>query len=696
MPGSSAGFVSDVLPIPTELKRLRKVYRGLVNSVSPTLLSAALSNASLSTSLDARAEASPSPPPLPSDTTARVDNLMARVALDYSRWWEIADVLINLADGAEEDEKEGGSENGIRRERCKSEQTIGTGSPPRQCQDLLAELHVFQSQASNNLDSEGTHTPAKGSGPQMGTVDSAPSSTKQVASVLASPKMLSTPVQHRKLPQVSRSFSTSSLSPPSAQAARSLHVEEGLSYSNSSNGRSITTTCEDQSLSLSERQLSILRGMLKPPSTPTMSPRSRSVDSSPARTPSITSLSPRSHLFLNGLIPLTPFKPATGASASSSITSLKRRTSMKSGHIIITSLPSSTRTEQIRAASPIPDSPPFHISNMLPSPEHTMHSTPTNSTASLEHRPTTSRSISGQTDTTKSSSINSGASISKSSPSTPAVRKGRLRQASRAGMLGIRDFLKTFNARRNTLEGSTTVQAVDPEMDSSQQHEEADSTDRVAEPETVDTREHSPRQIRARPLPQEASSLSHCKNGSNSSSEEEEDWDRHSSEEEEASQHLPRSDTQATVMPAAHHVQAKATHTSSGLGGTGIPDTAEACTPLRQAKKSSNQKSLLRHRTLSTKSNATSSTVVQYASVLDTARDRGRLVAPRPKTSHAEQHQPRTSPAAFQGTQRTITEDCNIRMTETKLAMTSEAMPILLAKIKEVKEHCATCVTELR
>lgn len=678
---------------------MRKVYRGLVNSVSSTLLSINLSNASPLTSLDARAEASPSPPPLPSDTTARVDNLMARVALDYSRWWEIADVLINLADGAEEDEQEGGTENGNMRERCKSEQNIGSGSPPRLCQDLLADLHVSQSQASNNLDGENTYTPVKSSGPETEDTDSATNSTKQVTTVLASPKMLSTPVQHRKMPPLTRPFSTSSLSPPSAQAVRLLPREEALSYSTSSNGRRATTTCEDQSLSLSERQLSILRGMLKPPSTPTMSPGSRTVDSSPARTPSITSLSPRSHLFLNGLIPLSPFKPPTGSSASSSITSLKRRTSMKSGHIIITSLPSPTRTDHIRAVSPIPDSPPFHISNMLPSPEHTMHSTPTNSTVSLDHRPATSRSTSGQTDITKSSSLNSRASISRSPPSTPAVRvrKGRLRQASRAGMLGIRDFLKTFNARRNTLEGSTTVQAVDPETDSSEQQDEAaDSKGRLAEPEDVDAREHSLRQARASSLPQEASSFTHGKNGSNGSSEKEEDWDRHSSEEEEPSQRLPRSDTQATVMPATQHVHAQATHSSSGLGGTVIPDVTEGCTPLRQAKKSSHQKSLLRHRTLSTNSNATTNTVVQYASVLDTVRDGRQLVAPRPKTSHAEQHQPRTAPATFNGTQRPTTDDCNIRMTDTKLAMTSEAMPILLAKIMEVKEHCATCVTELR
>lgn len=199
---------------------------------------------------------------------------------------------------------------------------------------------------------------------------------------------------------------------------------------------------------------------------------------------------------------------------------------------------------------------------------------------------------------------------------------------------------------------------------------------------------------------EEVALAKHTSRESNGSSEEEEDWDRHSSEEEgqDSTRDLPRSDTQATVMPVSHRGQIRADKDTPGT----------ISTPARGPCKQTHLiEDLTRARTSSTQSSSSLNTVIQYASVPPSFEISKSFNVPcqRPKTSHVEQsqresqhaqRQPHSAPNNGNLRRSTGTSTLNTAVSTAKLAMTSEAMPVLLAKIREAKEHCSTCVTELR
>lgn len=721
-----------------ELKRLRKVYRSLVTTDRMSLDMSSNLSAKVSSSTGTRADASPSPPPVPVDTSARVDNLMTRVAMDYRKWWEIADVLINLADGAEEDDTSDGKGKSPTRERCKSEMTVSSVSPPKQNRELpspsIPPSKVTHAEALASTEiAEGPNT-TRNSSQQEGRQNVHQSSTTQSLSP-PSHTLLSTPI-HRKLPALSRSYSTSSLSSPTSSPATPARLTNRSSSAATSEGHTHTDN-ENPSTTLSERQLHILRGMLNPPPGSSFSSPifARSAESSPARTPSITSISPRSHLFANGLVPISHFTTAgldsrrgssvsafssTSTSSSSLVSPLRRRASVKKGHVIITSLEKYDGDEQllsVRSPSPIPDSPPFHISNMLPSPELPDASSTSPKLLTPQIRPTTSRSTSGQTSTT--SQADSSESSSKSLPSTPFIRKGRLRQASRSGMFGIRDLLKTFSSRRNTLEGSTTVHLgeADTSLTSDPTAEEESvvntSTGELTSPSVNggQTDKFEDPQIVASSANQERtkdSDISHT-NTSSSDEEEEEDWDKRSSDDEDRHQSLPRSDTQATVVPQSSvHAPQQASNnaTTRALSDVSARRTnPNACgTPVRRS--SSRSRTTSRARKESATSSSSLGTVVHVSTpggVDNAPKNRVSLEA-GPGNSATKS----TLPSSIQAAPPEVTPKCpriipsadsntsSSNASDMKLVMTSEAMPALIAKITEVKQHCATCVTELR
>lgn len=709
-----------------ELKRLRKIYRGLLTSDQTTNRLSCSIDASEHTndSSEDSSETSASPPPIPTDATARVDNLMARVAIDYQKWWEIADVLINLAEGAE-DGQDGdgqGQRNSLSRERCRSE--IVVPSIPDAARngptDSPLESQVSTAMASSILR-------------EKKTINS--KNVVQTHSSLSPPSrnLLSTSVQ-RRAPHLIRSHSTSSLSPQGSSPATPARFTGHNAYTSFSEG--ITADGQHQSeesSSLSERQLQILRGMLDPhhsrrsPASPIST---RSVDSSPARTPSITSISPRSHLFVNGLVPLSPFtsresnnnRPRSSSSAFSSISAsstssfvspLRRRASAKKGHIIIkTVVDSDSRVEEndrlsFRGNSPIPDSPPFHVSNMLPTPmictigECTVDlpSNPQNYLITTTNTSPLSSTRRNTTDETPFSKIDNALSIlGTSRPSTPPIlRKSKFRQASRLGIIGIRDFWKTFNngnnnsissTRGNAMEGSTVLPSVEGndndalaepsiiptekgnESDCSMVLESVQSENDAREREataSLGKKSRSQEEAVVEEKTQGKDTLS-TKMGDGSSDDEDEDWDKRSSDEE--NNQLPRSDTQATVVPSSLPLQNRGT-------GDGLSNTAS----------STSEGVNHRSRTQSATSTASVGTVVHHPSPrMDTlstghSNERGSIEFKAGK--------PNARP----------TEDSLASSTSTsnpKLALTSEAMPALLAKVMEVKQHCATCVTELR
>lgn len=726
--------------MPSELKRLRKVYRGLVSSAAPSALSTSINSKTGSHEVN---EASPaSTPALPEDTTARIDNLMARVAVDYKKWWEIADVLINLADGAEaeeginEDEQQ--REENTERERCKSEQTSSLTFPSEISRDLRAqEQDVIAGFQASKIALQAGEDPSEHR--QEGMSISVHKSQSQA---------VSTPVQ-RKFPQLTRSLSASSLSPPSAHVSHTLIVTANLSTSTSIS-EDHCSNLEDHSNTLSERQLDILRGMLNPsvglPSTPSnTSMTSRSADNSPARSPSITSISPRSQSYMHRLIPLTPFlsstsstslsyspvqRPHTSAGAnitpsssstSSSMINLKRRNSTKkSGHIVIANLPphssrmDKVKAEEERGSSPIPDSPPFHISNMLPTPEHTMPYSPSSPSHIQQQRPAVSRSTSLST-STKTFAVSSSSSGISSPPQTPLLRRGRFRAASRAGILGLRDFLKGFNssghgssARKSTVEGRATAECVEDDAEAG--ITDKDMPERIEQTSISDStliknQGHlnlskqalcdSPPRISRRNAENDQNAANIGSQSSNSSSSsEEEDWDRHSSDEDmskEAEGSLPRSDTQATIMPLSTKNQAILCHLKGGRELNSEPHQSQDEQNLQ-----STSDQYCNHST------STLGTVVQYATVSVGQGDQASVYP-------MNQGEPRSAPivagASLESQDKnkvrlsiSASASSNTRsdMKAKELVMTSEAMPVLLAKIIEVKEHCSTCVTELR
>lgn len=129
------------------------------------------------------------------------------------------------------------------------------------------------------------------------------------------------------------------------------------------------------------------------------------------------------------------------------------------------------------------------------------------------------------------------------------------------------------------------------------------------------------------------------------SSGEEEDWDRRSSDEEQSK--VPHSST-ATTLPSA-------------LGS------------LPSMSPTQNTKAAMVDRSES----ITMRTCAISASSVDTGT----------KASDEDLPRARGEPGMSSGLRI---------LSDTKLALTSEAMPALLAKVMEVRQNCATCITKLR
>jgi hypothetical protein len=477
--------------------------------------------------------------------------------------------------------------------------------------------------------------------------------------------------------------------------------------------------------------------MLNPHNSHSLSfPSSRSADNSPARTPSMTSISPRSHLFTNGLVPLSPStsrqsssspisttSPSSSPFSSTLVSPMRRRASVKKGHVVIASVQTLEDEDgrlKVRAISPIPDSPPFHVSNMLPSPicSPLSESAPSHSPA-MSSRPTTSRSTSGQTASSTGNATSLSLLTSKSPPSTPILRKGRLRQASRAGMLGIRDFLKTFNTtRRNAADDPNPDISLSTSEGTSQfiplekrghpanaEGEDSDqSTNRTMSKE-VDANKNRVKQ--STPSCSQRNGSNTTSPRSNASSEEEEDWDRRSSDEEEAGRAILRSDTQATLMPfstsgRSHTVEGErspflgdSARTDVAIVSSGVADV-ECSNPLLSRASTHH----CRERTESATSKTSTGTVVVHlfeqctSTILHPVHAKaGATQLNRERASHNVTQRPLNhSQTTYTAKVSTDTPTAAI----TKLALTSEAMPALLAKVTEVKMHCSTCVTELR
>jgi hypothetical protein len=700
------------------------------------------------TSSPQQSEHSPGPASLPTGTSERVDDIMSRVALDYHKWWEIADVLINLADGAEEDNEE---QEELRasvneRQRCRSEIAPGSKTPPKISRELQspdkAGSHISPVEAKDGDDTAITRS-------EILLDQAKEQSSKAIegqsvtVSTISSPQLVS-PIM-RSSPHLSRSYSTSSLSSPSSllRQARSSQMTMATSISlvrQGDEGKSMEVN--RNSTNLSERQLEILRGMLSPNTTISSSsssispsPMIRSVSAFASTSPIYSppspgiNFSPKSQSFGLNLAPLSPLggqhRPHTAISTmstSSSLSSLRRRASgvkSKSGCIAV-SVPANAEEEEDEVSqhftgsrrsrhtpSPLPESPPFHVSNMLPTPEGFIPPRPgghTRRISLLPLRSPSSRSTSATTQTQSPVALQSGLDDSNrqqmkeggdiSLPGTPLMRKGRLR-------LGIRDFLKTFNSRRGTPAEDMSVSSISPSGDVSLQAENYEMDLSVTEEEEASKRNHQSTEEILESTPtkvdrfltklEEAQRLTTSQSShdspfsggrsdidsstrgsphSSDEEEEEEDWDRHCSDGDgEADRlstcHLPRSDTQMTIKPARRERCSTAGATTHTPGSSSSPRPGGGsglCTPVRPCHAGA-PTSVLRARTYSTNPN---SNVTIGLAAFNTGQDVG-----------ADHHLQQNAAA-------------------TKLVMTSEAMPTLLAKILEVKQHCATCVTELR
>ena len=301
------------------------------------------------------------------------------------------------------------------------------------------------------------------------------------------------------------------------------------------------------------------------------------------------------------------------------------------------------------------------------------------SSSSLETPTARQRQESGKSKADTASSSEGGGGGKKS--------KNRLREVSRAGMQGIRDFLKALTKSGASLtveepaltNSSPSIRFADPPMAVAVRRAEGSTpvrpdlsmTRRVVSDSPIGSIRHSCRQqhlghqhtpIRGNRLSAalmssnaKGSPLSLAsRSGSGTSSDEEEDWDRHSSddEDEEEDQHrsrdgegqLLRSDTQATILASS----------SSALpNAAGLPEK-----PSRGPY------------------------------VLDKGRRR-KSDGPIPAGTGSGR-------VATSTTTTTLRLSADSWQQGTKLVMTTEAMPTLLAKIDEVKLHCASCVTELR
>lgn len=793
-----------------------------------------VSHFSSSTSTQDRGEWSPSPPPLSPDAAAKMDNLMARVAFDYRQWWEIADVLIKLADGAEDDD-DSLALTSPRRERCHSEMTYSSNSPPKT--SFGGELQDLDPQPSES-------TPIKQklqrtSNNEIDKLEQTSSATSHIKTP-PSPRLLS-PVS-AATPVLTRSYSTSSFTPTASirRKTRTSNLHESTLSSmstldspdtpSSPGGQSRERTRSNQegnTTSLSERQLEILRGMLLKPSmhiplTPSMSITSAGGGSTPnSPVPSFSATSTRSNPSLSGSVnrknfdggvkaSFTPISPLNsrekmqGVSSqsstltnSTSISSLRAKSNGKSGYIALSKIPTSDSTgfadnenaqNVADTASSLADiMSPFHVSTMVPllpsqpqSPPEEKQSQILNASPKSRQSPLSSNNNKSLLKGKNREGTDTAANMSSqsTSSSTPTnVRRGRLRQASRAGMLGIRDFLKTLNSSAPSSSSSTSgasnsapysseLSKGGPGTDLSRNGDIPErsiigsnsfrpsplsSLGDIGESGMKVTRERSntivtvveisegmmaspPSQnsLNAEKVQIAAGNNSVAKSRSGSGSSDEEDWDRRSSDDENdrpdtghrvttyqggdrGGQSLPRSDTQATVMPGRLEGAILA-DTSSATQTRGLTAVTAASIPSSVSTRnkhhllmpgtpaSSSSSPLLRGRTYSANSIAATSTATSTTSTttIDLAmkfsHENG-ISSPAgtgtcKSTITGMATSSSSTPAAnSSGSRIPLRLEINL---ESKLVMTSEAMPTLLEKIKEVKQHCATCVTELR
>lgn len=103
----------------TELKDLRKTYQSLISGATAHLFN---------TSTDSNEERTTPVPAPPAATSAKLEQAVKRIEAQYAVHWECCDVLIDLADGTDEDTP---GATAARRERCISMMPTTNGSPDR-------------------------------------------------------------------------------------------------------------------------------------------------------------------------------------------------------------------------------------------------------------------------------------------------------------------------------------------------------------------------------------------------------------------------------------------------------------------------------------------------------------------------------------------------------------------------------------
>ena len=585
-------------------------------------------------------EASPAfqPAPAVAGATAKVDHIFARVALDYRRWWEIADVLINLADGAEDQTDDtsllagSSTDSPGRRGRCVSEMPMRTSAST----SLLSNLSRDGSPSSKLGQPDASLVPSI---PAIPSVKTALDTSQDVSTppTLLAPATASVAALtrlHPVSPTLTRSYSASSFSP--STSASDGHCAGG--------GSREIVGIEGNSMSVSDRQLDILRAMLKPRSpVQTISPLSATDEISLQSTP--TKAMPGGHAAdgSSGMAEATTPAPSPLARRS---TFRNWKPSLTPERRMPTSLSAPTGLSSQQTAPP-----QLVLANDMTAADQSVLSIATATTLP-------------DSDVSMSSAAQSvtGRARSKS--------KSRLRQVSRAGMLGIRDFLKALKRSgvNITFEPAPAVPALPV-----QPHGPAEkgTLPLLSTGNTLSRRVVSHTQVISSTSSKLCEHSTPVKNSllgttmlaaaatvdspSGSSSDEEEDWDRHSSEESDeevdaidavstegaSPSRILRSDTQATILASAQDRAAAGTgalaHTRPALAG----------------RRRSTLRAKKRGRTYSTNS-----------------------TAPLPASGAGLS----TGTWHLGG----------------KLVMTTEAMPTLLAKIDEVRMHCASCVTELR
>ena len=591
-----------------ELKKLRKIYRSLVTAEdSDTSASCSLADVTRTEGGDG-AGAESEALDIPVEATAKVDHIFARVAVDYRQWWEIADVLINLADGAEVEEIGDSSDASPshQRARCKSEMPARTGSSS----PTPASRVSTSSSVDRILDAEGELSDNRQSLASDEGVDVSTSTSPVAASTTPLPLLKRSP------PVLTRSQSTSvfptrtDVSNSSISATTDNGVRDGERKFGSP---------RSQSLNASERQLEILRSMLKNSS-------STSTNTPPGVRPGyLASVAEKS----------APSSPVPSRLTAKPYLSPEKRlpTSFSLPAGLGTIAPASTPTAASESAAP-----------SLP----------------MEKPKLRERQESGKSKVETVSSKGSG---------SDKKSKSRLREVSRAGMQGIRDFLKalTKSGASITVDPTSPASSTSPSIRfveppalpaaglRTPTGPNLSMTRRVVSDSPIGSIRHSCGQHvghQRTPVGNILSSTASLAVGdtrgsplslasrSSGSSDEEEDWDRHSSDDEDANTEsgggpLLRSDTQATIL-------------ASKSGGNGLPEQPTS-----------------------------------------------RMLAGGRRKSDGPQ-----APGAG-GSCRVITTTLRLpaavaEQAGTKLVMTTEAMPTLLAKIDEVKLHCSSCVTELR